>query len=139
MLHRATGPKTVIFESPNCRAHEKNTKPCSFLLVTVFFSCARFFFSPVNYTLKILKNRLLNGLLPPHTIGSHITPTVPRPKISKTENRRTIEEVRMQESGFKSYDELPLFLNAKTVQRCWACHRPVLSSSCTSRTFQCCG
>ena len=44
----------------------------------------------------------------------------------------------MKESIYKSYDELPLFLNAKTVQRCWACHRPVVTNGCTNWASQCC-
>ena len=30
----------------------------------------------------------------------------------------------MKESIYKSYDELPLFLNAETVAKCWASRRP---------------
>ncbi len=50
----------------------------------------------------------------------------------------------MQESGFKSYDELPLFLNAKTVAKgvgrvtvqCFRAHaRAVLSSAAGEQPF----
>ena len=72
----------------------------------------------------------------------------------------------MKETHYKSYDDLPLFLNAKTVakvpgvspssgyellhdpgfpvmrvgnrQGCWACHRPVVTNGCTNWASQCC-
>ena len=34
----------------------------------------------------------------------------------------------MKESIYKNYDELPLFLNAATVARCWASRRPAATN-----------
>ena len=34
----------------------------------------------------------------------------------------------MKESNYKSYDELPLFLNAATVAKVWALRRPAAMS-----------
>ena len=34
----------------------------------------------------------------------------------------------MKESTYKNYDELPLFLNAVTVERCWALRRPAATN-----------
>lgn len=48
-------------------------------------------------------------------------------EMKKTERKISTKkeaERDMKESGYKSYDELPLFLNAETVAKPLACHRP---------------
>ena len=44
----------------------------------------------------------------------------------------------MQGSGCKIYDELPLFLNAKTVAKVLGFCRPAVTNSYMHRTSQCC-
>ena len=34
----------------------------------------------------------------------------------------------MKKSEYKSYDDLPLFLNSETVAKVLACHRPAVTS-----------
>ena len=43
----------------------------------------------------------------------------------------------MKLSEYKSYDELPLFLNAATVAKVLGCRHPADMSSCTKKTFLC--
>ena len=113
MLHRATGPKTLSLSHQIAGRMRRTRNHAVSCWSTCCSRAPGFSFPPFNYILKIFKNGLLNRRFPPlynwepyHTSSFQI----------KSQSVRK-QEVHMQESGFKSYDELPLFLNAKAVAK----------------------